>query len=291
MSSSNKICSAKGMIVTDFDGTFADTAERINPKNYETLRRLTGRGFVRVLATGRNLYSCRRINEELNALFDYLIFSTGAGVLDLKTDKILLRHSLYGADIFRISSLLSRLELSFMMIYPIPDSNYFYYLKDGVVNEEFKARFALYREWGTGVALDTLPDKICSFLIFVPQDNDIFSLLCDNLSEFSVIYSTSPLGNEFTWIEVFPAGIDKGHAAAWLANYLHISRHVTMAVGNDYNDCALLAWAETSYVVANAPEELRRKHRQVRSVGDGGFAQAVEEWIGNSGCLMAQKTQ
>ena len=44
------------------------------------------------------------------------------------------------------------------------------------------------------------------------------------------------------------------------------------AVGNDYNDADLLAWAAHAYVVDNAPRDLKALHTVVPSNDDDGFA-------------------
>jgi hydroxymethylpyrimidine pyrophosphatase-like HAD family hydrolase len=82
------------------------------------------------------------------------------------------------------------------------------------------------------------------------------------------------------WIEVFPAGVSKGSAASWLEDRLGIRRHLTAAVGNDYNDGDLLDWAHTSYVVANAPEGFSPGSKVVATNDEGGVAMAVEHWLG-----------
>jgi hypothetical protein len=55
-----------------------------------------------------------------------------------------------------------------------------------------------------------------------------------------------------------------------------------MAIGNDYNDLAILQHAAHSYVVANAPEELTRRFATVASNNDNGVAQAVSMWLQKS---------
>jgi len=54
-------------------------------------------------------------------------------------------------------------------------------------------------------------------------------------------------------------------------------------VGNDYNDLDLLEWAGKSYVVENAPTDLKARFPAVASNNHGGVAEAAKS-------LLAEKT-
>jgi len=50
-------------------------------------------------------------------------------------------------------------------------------------------------------------------------------------------------------------------------------------VGNDFNDLDLLEWAQTRFVMANAPAELRERFPTVASNDSCGVAEAIARWI------------
>ena len=50
-------------------------------------------------------------------------------------------------------------------------------------------------------------------------------------------------------------------------------------MGNDYNDLDLLEWSAVSYVVKNAPADIRSRFANVASNNDGGVAEAAGYWI------------
>jgi hydroxymethylpyrimidine pyrophosphatase-like HAD family hydrolase len=80
----------------------------------------------------------------------------------------------------------------------------------------------------------------------------------DKLSPgLSLIYSTSPMGDDSLWLEIFPPGVSKSSAARWLAEKLSIGAHETVAMGNDFNDLDLLAWAGSAYLTSDASPALR----------------------------------
>jgi hydroxymethylpyrimidine pyrophosphatase-like HAD family hydrolase len=68
-----------GLFVTDLDGTLLRSDRTFAPSDVAALRRLGERGVVRVLATGRSLYSFAKVGAAA-APIDYLVFSTGAGM-------------------------------------------------------------------------------------------------------------------------------------------------------------------------------------------------------------------
>ena len=99
------------------------------------------------------------------------------------------------------------------------------------------------------------------------------------LSGLSVIQTTSPLDHTSTWIEVFHPDVSKSGTVAWLAAKLDVDQIDTLAIGNDYNDQDLLEWAADSFVVENAPQDLKARFQTVASNNDGGVAEAIEQWL------------
>ena len=72
------------MVITDLDGTLANPEQKISQADLDTLKRLGEMDIIRVIATGRSLYSAIKILDK-NLPIDYLLFSSGAGILSWKT--------------------------------------------------------------------------------------------------------------------------------------------------------------------------------------------------------------
>ena len=53
----------------------------------------------------------------------------------------------------------------------------------------------------------------------------------------------------------------------------------TLSIGNDYNDLDLLEWAASSFVVENAPDDLKDRFPVVASHNESGVAEAVQRWL------------
>jgi len=79
-------------------------------------------------------------------------------------------------------------------------------------------------------------------------------------------------------LDVLNPGCSKGHALERWANYRGIPREQVMAIGDNYNDIEMLAFAGVPFIMGNASEELRRQGWPVTLSNDqNGVAAAVEQ--------------
>jgi len=271
------------MFVTDLDGTLLRSDRTLSPADVTALERLGEAGIVRVIATGRVPFSFRRLMGDRVLPVDYLILSTGAGVIDYSTDEILLSHALEPEETERIYREMLRLDLDFFVLGKFPDNHKSRFRISGRDNPDFFRRLPIYEEFSSEITLDDeLSEPASQVVAVVPSDSGlrIFGEVVLALGqEFNVVRTTSPLDGESVWIEIFPRHVSKGATAAWLAERLGIEPHDTAAVGNDYNDLDLLSWAQMSYVVENAPEDLSPGSMIVTSNDESGVAMAVEHWL------------
>ena len=334
---------AKRMFVTDLDGTLFTDKRVIHEKDMAALKTLGKKGVVRVFATGRSIYSFQKavalmgFSSDCNDMpVDYVIFSTGAGIMECSRGEIIKSESLKATDVWRISDCFDRHRLDYMVHKPVPDTRYFVYKTNNFggetaavgddcaldagnarrespmrdtsktknprmensreehlkreksraedpkseKNPDFHARIALYHRYGTPMGENGVNGfgEATEVLAIVPpaRGHGVADIIQQTLSEFSVIRATSPLDGQSVWIEVFSPGVSKSRAASWLAGSLEVRQKDVMAVGNDYNDLDLLAWAGKGFAVANAPEAVRDRFETVPSNNMCGVAELVE---------------
>jgi hydroxymethylpyrimidine pyrophosphatase-like HAD family hydrolase len=272
------------MVVTDLDGTLLDTQARLGSANRRALERLGEGGSLRVIATGRSLYSAESV---LAADFpiDYLVFSSGAGILDWRSRELLAAHQMRAEHVQGALALLLAKGLAFMVHLGVPDNHHFYYhagAGHGVDpaagdNPDFHRRCQRYADFAQpmdGRGFDGL--RISQLLVIeAPGSESHYDALVAELEHLNVVLTTSPLDHRSRWIEIFPAGASKSQAADWLRRRHGLDKGAVVAVGNDYNDRDLLDWAHHAYVVANAPAALKTRYAVVASNDDQGFAEAV----------------
>lgn len=270
-----------GMVVSDFDGTLYDKRSGFAPQDLSTLNTLS-RQYVRVLATGRSLKSLYRVVDSSFPI-DYVVFSSGAGVYHLKDEELLRRVVFSAKQTEQLCRRLIDLELDFMVHHPIPDNHYFHYYQgnSGCSRSDFLQRIELYKSYAMRFDWrQVLRLEATQFVLITPNDQELLERIKSEFQEqCSVIWSSSPLDGTSLWIELFPPGAHKGSGIAWLAERLDVAQEATMAVGNDYNDLHMLEWSSRGFVVANAPNELRRRFTVVSQCGEGGFSEAVGRWL------------
>lgn len=274
-----------GLFIMDFDGTLLRTDRTFSNVDLDALDRLGDLGVSRAIATGRSLYSFNSATVE-NLPLDFVMFSMGAGVLHRASGKVVRRVSLEPHEVARAYECLKNHQLDFMIHRTIPDNHMFSYYRSNKGNEDFERRLKLYDRFA--VSLNDTNDGFgpaTQLLAVVPPEgsHDALENIRSELNDYSVIRTTSPLDGEATWIEIFPTAVSKSLTAAWLADRLEIDIRRSVSVGNDYNDLDLLEWTAHSYVVDNAPADLKSRFTGVASNNNGGVAEAANRWLTETG--------
>jgi len=271
------------MVVTDFDGTIFSHGGGFHSRDLESLRRLGEAGYVRVIATGRSLESLYRAIDRSFPV-DYVVFSSGAGVYHPGRRELLRRTIFTAEQTARICRQLMEIGVDFMVHHPIPDNHYFHYHSHGGRNPDFLHRIELYRDYAAEFDWSEVEKlEATQFVVVMPPGSGVYERMEEEFADISVIWSTSPLDHQSRWIELFPEGAHKGTGVAWLAEELGIPAAKVMVVGNDFNDLHMLEWAEHPFVVANAPEELRKRFETVSDCENWGFTMALKKWLGRTG--------
>ncbi len=274
-----------GMFVTDYDGTLLDSQGGIPPANLRALAQLGEQNYLRIIATGRSLYSLwKSAQGELPV--DFVVFSSGAGIIDYPTRRIVRKVLLEPSEVKRAIDLLRALNMDFMVHYPIPDNHRFRYYDTGAANPDFKRRCDVYEHYCSPLPDSALPFGPSTQLLAVDPlgiDSQAYRTVKNVLAEYSVVRTTSPMDGVSTWIEVFAAMVCKSSASEWIGAQFGVPVDDVLAVGNDYNDVDLLDWAGSSRVVANAAPAVRAGRACVPANSDAGVAVAIEQWLAQRG--------
>ncbi len=158
----------------------------------------------------------------------------------------------------------------------------FSYFESTPDNADFKKRIELYHQFAKPLdtAIDGFGRATQLLAILPPADNrPAIATLEKALPGFNIIQTTSPLDGQSTWIEIFPATVSKSLTAAWLSVAYGLNADRALSVGNDYNDLDLLEWAGCSFVVDNAPHDLKSRFPVVASNNECGVAEAINRWL------------
>ncbi|MDJ0622373.1 MAG: HAD family hydrolase [Desulfocapsaceae bacterium] len=270
------------IVFTDLDGTLLTSEKKLSRANLQCLEELQREKITRVIATGRSYYSFSTgLATKIPA--DYLIFSTGAGIMDLTSDQLLYSANLNRKDIYYITRHLQQNNIDFMVHHAVPENHYFTYSGLPEKNSDFSKRISIYNNFAKKFSsYDALPESGAQIIAILPENLDLFEYIQEGLSDYQITRTTSPFDHKSIWMEISPAHASKGHSAAWLCDYLDIAPSTTFGIGNDYNDISLLNFTRYSYLVANAPTDLQKRFPITNSNNDDGFYHAVRNAL-NSG--------
>ncbi len=267
------------MVITDLDGTLLYDNLPIATENIEALRELRAKGIYCVIATGRSLFSLYKVIPADFPL-DYLIFSTGTGIMNWQQKEIISSQHLKRECVEKIVAILLEFEVDFMVHETLPENHKFYYFGSDKPNPDFARRIALYHDHAQRVRFPIDIDEAAQCLVILrPDQLQLFDMIKQRLDFVKVVRTTSPLDHRSIWLEIFPKHVSKGKAAAELAERLGLSADEIIGIGNDYNDIDLLDWTRTSFVVNNAPPELKEKYHTVRRDDHKGFYQIIKKLL------------
>jgi hypothetical protein len=271
------------LVVTDLDGTFLKDDRTISSNNLEALELLGKRNIVRAVATGRNL---KKVTEVLNnhVPFDYIIFSSGAGLYDWKKKKHISNQNIDIETSTKLLQFFVERKLNFHAFYPSPENHLHWYFRGENSCDEFERYFDFNQYFASELNPAELPKtELCQFLVIIKEDDKLFSEMKieieSNSSEIRVIRSSSPITKGFIWIEVFHRSVSKGNGVKQICKLLNIHQNETLGVGNDYNDIDLLEYTNFSFLTENAPNEIKHLFPNVVSNENDAFACAIQALV------------
>jgi len=268
------------LVATDLDGTFLKNDRTISLKNLEALNKLGDKGIVRVAATGRNLEKVKQVLNN-HVPFDYIVFSSGAGVFDWKEQKHLFSQNIKTKSAKKLLQHFIKNEVNFHAFFPVPENHKHYYFRGNKDCEEFERYFEFNKAYAKKLNVAALPDsELCQFLVIIREDENLFSRLKAEIEslcpEIRVIRASSPITKGYIWIEVFHHSVSKGNGLNEICKLTGIKRNETMGLGNDYNDFDLLEFTAFSFLTENAPDEIKSQFTIIPSNEEDAFAISVE---------------
>ncbi len=265
------------LLATDLDGTLLRSDHTFSKNVIKELSKMEDRSVLRVIATGRSLYSLKKVVPE-NFPVDYIVFSSGAGIYNFKEKKIVKSIALEGNEIEEIVEVANKLKLNFSIQYEIPDNHKFLFIRNKKKSIDFENRIKIYTEFAQCIEFKNFQKKKYCQVIIISDKHDIllFNKLKKELSNFNVIRTTSPLNGKAIWIEIFPLTVSKALGIEYLRNKYHIKIENTFSIGNDYNDIYMLNYTANSFIVENGASELKEIYKNIKSNDNDGVLDVIK---------------
>lgn len=274
------------MLAVDIDGTLLNSQFHISQADLDALRRAHQSGVEVLLVTGRRHTFAMPMARQLG--FDlWLISSNGA-----------ITRSIHGESFHRD---LLPVETCRQLCGAMRD-----FRGNTVItfDKESKGALVLERMDELTLSIQRWLEKNMQFIEFVVpienalDDDPVQTMFCgpiarmqealsclesSGLQHITVVRTEYPL-RDLSIVDVLNRDCSKGHAVERWARHRGIAREQVMAIGDNYNDVEMLAFAGLPFIMGNASEELKARGWPVTLSNDeNGVAAAIEQVLGGSG--------
>ena len=149
-------------VFTDLDRTLLKNNGTFSEINLKAMKELAENSIKLIIATGRNILSAKKVLTDIN-YFDYLMFSSGAGIIKWQTKEIIYENYINKENTTRAINVLLKNDVDFMVHDVIPENHRFYYWIHHSL-PDFKRRIKIYEQFANPLELDHSPSKATQLL-------------------------------------------------------------------------------------------------------------------------------
>lgn len=269
------------LLAADIDGTLLNSQFRIADRDISALQRAHQAGIEVILVTGRRHTFALPMARQLG--FDLWLISSNGAVTRSLSGESFHRDLLPKETCRDLLGLMGEFRGNTVVTFD-KDS------KGAIVLERMDELTASIRHW---------LEKNSQYLEFVvPLENalatdPVQAMFCGPIARMreallrlesisikdrvTVLRTEYPL-RDLSIVDVLNQGCSKGHALERWARHRGIPREQVMAIGDNYNDVEMLAFAGLPFIMGNACEELRaRGWKSTLSNDECGVAAAIEQ--------------
>lgn len=262
------------MIVLDLDDTLLRDDHSISDRTKQALMKAQENGVKVVLASGRPTFGMLPIAEELS-LADYgsfILSFNGGKIINSKTNEELFSSTLSLQDIKKLYDLSRREEV---LIHT--------YVGDEILTETENPYSTIESQ------LTGLPVRIVNSFVEDVKEEVVKSLMLGDPEKLKVVEKKlqAELAEEYSvmrskpyFLEFTEKGVTKGTSLNHLIQELGIKREEVIAMGDSYNDQAMIEFAGLGVAMGNAPDDIKEIADYVTATNmKDGVAKVVEEFV------------
>ena len=285
--SSARICPVKPsirLLAIDIDGTLLNPEFQISPIDLAALRRVHAEGAEVIVVTGRRHTFALPIVRLLG--FDLWVISSNGAITRSLGGETYHRDLLPAETCRKLCAGMKEFRGNTVLTFDTES-------KGAIVLEHMNELNASIQRWleknlqyidfvipiEDSITTDPVQAMFCGP---IPRMRLALAALAGNGLEINVS-RTEYEARDLSIVDVLNRGCSKGHALKRWANFRGIPREQVMAIGDNYNDMEMLAFAGVPFIMGNASEELRRNGWPVTLSNDQhGVAAAIEEVFGRA---------
>jgi Cof subfamily protein (haloacid dehalogenase superfamily) len=274
------------LLAADIDGTLLNPQFQISDADRAALRRAHQEGIEVILVTGRRHMFAEPIARQLG--FDLWLVSSNGAVTRSLAGETFHRDLLPRETCRKLCTAMREFRGNTVLTFDIEG-------RGAIVLEHMRELNHSIQRW---------LEKNMEYINFVIPIEDslttdpVQAMFCGSIArmhqalaglascglekDITVLRTEYPL-RDLSIVDVLNQGCSKGHALERWANYRGIAREQVMAIGDNYNDIEMLAFAGVPFIMGNASQELRERGWAVTlSNEQNGVAAAVEQVLGRS---------
>ena len=272
------------LLAIDIDGTLLSSQHQMSPVDKAALRRAHDEGVEVVVVTGRRHMFALPIVQQLE--FDlWIISSNGAVTRSLEGETF--HRDLLPADVCRrLVEYTHQFRGNTVLTFDRET-------KGAIVLEHMNELNGSIQKWleknmqyidfvipiEKALTADPVQAMFCGTIGKMHQAIDLVA--SSGLENLITVLRTEYPIRDLSIVDILNQGCSKGHALERWANYRGIPREQVMAIGDNYNDIEMLAFAGMPFIMGNASEELRSRGWTVTLPNDeNGVAAAIEQVLG-----------
>lgn len=239
------------LIAMDIDDTLLNTKMKISFFNKLAIRRAVKKGIKIALASGRPTSSMIDIAKKLGIeKTGYIISFNGASIIELST----------GKNIYK-SAVEKELAHELIDLSRNHDVYIHTYLDNEIVTENVN-KYTEIESTITGLPIrkvsslkDAVNQSVVKLLMLENPEKlrNVESQLKNSMGEKLSMYISKPF-----FLEFMQLGTDKGNSLSILSDYLNIRQNEVMAIGDSYNDEAMIKWAGIGVAMDNANDDIKK---------------------------------
>ncbi|GIP60398.1 MULTISPECIES: Cof-type HAD-IIB family hydrolase [Paenibacillus] len=264
------------MIVLDLDDTLLRDDHTISPRTKQALMDAQEAGMKVVLASGRPTFAMTHIAKELELekYGSFILSFNGAKITNCATQEVLFSSTLTPETAHELYAI-SKQEGVWIHTYVgddivTPAHNKYTDIEGeitGMPIVEAEDFIAAVQEPVVKVLMVDDPEKL------VALESKLQPQLAGELN----VVRSKPFFLEFT-----EAGVDKGTSLHHLIQQLGIKREEVIAIGDSYNDLAMIEFAGLGVAMGNAPDDIKAVANYVTDTNmEDGVAKVVEKYMLN----------
>ncbi|MBQ2802619.1 MAG: Cof-type HAD-IIB family hydrolase [Lachnospiraceae bacterium] len=267
------------ILFSDMDGTLLLSNSTISPAMKEAIGQMTALGHHLVLSSGRPLPSILEVCDIAGLSFPHMLImsNNGALVYDCDSKRPILEYRIAQTD---IETIISRAHAAGIHIHGYTEKE-IVCLHDNEELRFYTRRIHLPLKCVEDIA-KALPEGSYKLQAIHLTDKSILEHFRDSLLEdASLMERIQMFFSNDQYLEILPAGADKGSALQFVTDYLPVLRTNTFAAGDAENDITMLEAAYTGIAMKNGSEEVK-KHANIitpKSNDEDGLVEIIREFF------------